>query len=311
MKILLIFTGGTIGSSVSGDWISPDASAKNRLIEMYLEKTQSENLFDVISPYTILSENLAADRLNTLIRCVNENIEKRLYSGIIVLHGTDTLQYTAAALSLSLGSSSVPVVLASSNYPLEDSRANGLSNFAAAVDFIKEGLIGGVFVSYKNGKSRVNIFPAERLLTHSEMSDEVNALGGAFAYWENGKIIKNPIYKRFEQAEPLGVFEFSASSGILVITAVPGDNYSYDISGVKAVILRPFHSGTLNTENKFFRDFCKKAKNSGVPVYLPNAPSGVAYESAKYYHDLGIINLPDEPFAYTYMKVWAKNSIDN
>ena len=148
MNILVIFTGGTIGSAVSDGWISPSDDMKYLLLEKYREKTGDDIEFDTLNPYTILSENLTAEYLNMLTDCVKKNIS--LYDGIIVAHGSDTLQYTAAALSLVLGNDIVPVMLVSSNYPLEDERANGTDNFIAATEFITAKAGKGVFISYKN-----------------------------------------------------------------------------------------------------------------------------------------------------------------
>lgn len=146
MKILVVFTGGTIGSCYNDGVISPDSNTRYKLIEMYKQNGGCAE-FDAISPYTVLSENLNGEYFNLLYNSVKENINN--YDGIIVTHGTDTLQYTSAVLSYMFGFCNTPIVLVSANYPLESEKSNGLENFSAAVDFIKSGNNKGVFVAYK------------------------------------------------------------------------------------------------------------------------------------------------------------------
>ena len=73
MKILVVFTGGTIGSCYNDGVISPDSSTRYKLIEMYKQNGGYAE-FDAISPYTVLSENLNGEYFNLLYNSVKENI---------------------------------------------------------------------------------------------------------------------------------------------------------------------------------------------------------------------------------------------
>lgn len=302
MKILVIFTGGTIGSAVSDGWISPTDDMKYLLIKKYRELTSDDTEFVTLNPYTILSENLSADNLNSLIKCVGENIEK--YDGIIVTHGTDTLQYSAAALAYAFGSDIAPVVIVSSNYPINDDRANGVDNFAGAVEFIKTQTGRGVFVSYKNKKEKTKIHFASRIVSHVESFDEIYSIDNQpFAVYDKN-ITLNPDFKYSDSGNAVSDAHFCEQSQILAVVAMPGDSFDYDLSKYKAVILRPYHSGTLNTESKTFSYFCKKAKEKGVPVFVVNVHGGTTYESSKLYDSLGITVLPMCSFVSVYIKTW-------
>ena len=90
---------------------------------------------------------------------------------------------------------------------------------------------------------------------------------------------------------------------------MPGDSFDYDLSKYKAVILRPYHSGTLNTESKAFSDFCKNAKDRDIPVFVVNVHGGTTYESSKLYNELGITVLPMCSFISVYMKTWLAISL--
>ncbi|MBQ2828270.1 MAG: asparaginase [Clostridia bacterium] len=306
MKIAVVFTGGTIGSVVKGKWMSTDDSAKFALIANY-KKVASDTEFVTSSPYTVLSENLSAKELNLLQKEVEKNLEKDV-DGIIVTHGTDSLHYTACALEYAFGNCEIPVVLVSSAYPLEDGRENGNKNFEAAVEFIKSKKAKGVFVSYKNEKeTKTNIHIPTNMLQHSELSADIYSITGEpFAQYD-GKITLLRGERKVSE-KTLGVVEYSENSGILVIDSHPGDGFGYSLDGVKAVILKPYHSATLDTANENLHVFCRKAKEKDIPVFVVGVKSGVAYESTKLFDDIGIIPLPYGTFVSAYMRIWAELS---
>ena len=97
MKLLFIFTGGTIGSTLDGAYISPDRSKAYRLIEAYAEKYGIDFEYDLTEPYTSLSENNTGLQIKALCSSVKASLGQG-YDGIIVTHGSDTLQYSAAAV---------------------------------------------------------------------------------------------------------------------------------------------------------------------------------------------------------------------
>ncbi|MBR6646618.1 MAG: asparaginase [Clostridia bacterium] len=82
MKICVIFTGGTIGSTVSDGWIAPTDEMKYLLIEKYREITGDKTEFSTLNPYTILSENLSFENINLLTETVVSNLDS--FDGIIV-----------------------------------------------------------------------------------------------------------------------------------------------------------------------------------------------------------------------------------
>ncbi len=301
MKILVIFTGGTIGSALNDGWISPDGQTKKQLISHY-EKTCGDDVcFVTKEPYSILSENLCADNINQLVSVVNDEICKD-FDGIIVTHGTDTLQYAAAALSFALGSCTPPVLLVSSNYPLDDSRTNGQANFAAAVEFIKAKAGKGVFAVYRNDNQSVCFHKALSLLTHREGDDSLHSIDSkCFAEsTDKGLVVIDEAENTCDGID----FTLCKHPQILVVNAYPGDSYDYNLDNYKAVILRPYHSGTLDTANEKFEQFCANAAKKGVPVFVVNIKEGITYESSKEFDNYKIVPLYSNTFVSAYIRLW-------
>lgn len=308
MKILVIFTGGTIGSLLNDGWISPDGHTKRELIRHYEKAYGKDVAFVTKEPYSILSENLSADEINLLVKTVCDSA-KQDYDGIIVTHGTDTLQYSAAALSFALGKDSIPVLLVSSNFPLDDPRTNGHVNFAAAVEFIKEKKGRGVFVAYRNDNRPVRFHRGISILTHREADDSVYSIGGKHyaELTENGVAVINENEGNDIKA---GDFSLCDSPKVLVVDACPGELYEYNVENYNAVILRPYHSGTLNTADGKFEAFCLRADKSGVPVFVVNVKEGETYLSSKEFDRLKIIPVYSSTFVSTYVRLWIAISRD-
>lgn len=303
MKILVVFTGGTIGST-KDEYIAPDEKKPYRLIEEFRERGTSDADFEYAAPYTILSENLSGTNLRLLCGCVREALEKD-YDGIIVTHGTDTLQYSAAALAYALGHIELPVLLVSSNYVLEDARANGLDNFCRAVDFIANRRGTGVFVSYRNMDGKVYIHRGTRVLPHLPYSDEVFSVAGQYyGVYDAGAYQKNPAYQSArEQGDRLEP-PLMDKSNVLRIIPYPGMSYPKLDKEVAAVLMDSYHSGTICSESKELKEFLADAGKYDIPVFLTGASADTYYESVKGWRDSGITVLPQASNIAMYVKLW-------
>lgn len=300
MKIAVIFTGGTIGSKLTDGWISASRETKFQLVENYKAHHKNDIEFFCTEPYYILSEKLSANELNLLLSAFKE-AEDSDADGIIITHGTDSLQFSAAAISL-VSKCKKPTLFVSANYPLDDPRSNGNENFAAAVDFIMQGSGNGVYVSYKNSDGILSFHRGDKIVAYLEGDDRLYSLKHSpYAVWEKDRI------KVFGDSSPLlssPMCTLTDRLHLLCITASPADGFDYSLKGINAVILRPYHSGTLNTSNPYFVSFLSQAKERHIPVFLVNAPMGETYETAKLYDELGIVSLPQTTFSSVYMRLW-------
>ena len=307
MKLLFIFTGGTIGSTFDGEYISTDKSKPYKLIEAYKNRFGISFDYDITEPYTKLSENNTGETLSALCRCVNENAGKD-YDGIIVTHGTDTLQYSAAALGYSLGNKSLPICIVSSNKPIEEQGANGLENLYGAVNFIKNHRKNGVWVIYKNPNDCIFIHRATRLIASEVYSDCFYSVCNSFygKFDEKYNFIFNEKYQeKADEIQGFGNINLeNECEEILRIEPYVGINYPELNDNIKYIIHGTFHSGTLNTTTSQGKSFFKSARNNGITVYLTGVLSKKSYSSTKEFDDYGLIPLPVSSPIAMYIKLW-------
>lgn len=317
MRIVIIFTGGTIGSKNNGQGvISTNQEAPYQLLEQYRKVYGEEILFDTREPYCILSENLMAEHIERLIQEIQEVIEEKQCDGIIVTHGTDTLQYTAALLGYVFEDVRLPILLVSSNFVLDDKRANGSDNFAGAVKFIQEKRGNGVFVSYANPGEEVTFHRGSKMQYSLQMSDwEYSVKNQWYGRLVNGIFEKN---KEYQEVKAGGLFspekvKLKSDAGeILRLRPYPGMSYPEIPDGTKAVLYESFHSGTIPISEDL-RAFCQEAKEKQIPIFLSGLNEKEAeYETVGIYRELEIIPLAGDSVISQYCLLWlaVSNDID-
>jgi len=324
MKILVVFTGGTIGSTKSGSVIDINSATSFQLLESYLAQPQAKAVeFDTKQPIFILSENLVPSDWHVLLDTLNE-VDQSAYDGIIIAHGTDTLPYTSAAISFGLQQCDIPIMLVSSDYPLDDERANGLSNFSNAVDFIAEGVAPGVFVVFKNNDGESFVHLGSRLREADPYSDDFDSVGGViFGKMQDGHFVynedaRNPSIETLNTYKPALAGDVRFSSDVLLIKPFAGLNYDYFRFGEnkpKAVLHGLYHSGTANTSDsqkhsiKAFAAYCQE---QGVPMYAaPIAQTDDLYQSAKELIDAGVKPIVGVSLESALVKLMMKCADDN
>ena len=313
MKLLFLFTGGTIGSTTRESVMATEEGKSYRILRAYGERYGISFEYEVSEPYTELSENCTGKHLRALVLAVKRGLAES-YDGIVVTHGTDTLQYSAAAVGYCIGSDTVPVCFVSANAPIEDPASNGLANLHGAIRFIEQSGGRGAFVSYRNGGSEaVQIHRATRLLESRAFSDEVVSVRNApyGAVDREGRFAKNPAYgERADAISPLSCENLSeVNEATLTLIPRTGIRYPEIPDGVKYVIMGTYHSGTLDTKSEAARRFYLEAKEKGVAVLATGTYGGAKYESATHFEELGICPVPDLSPVAAYVKLWVADSV--
>lgn len=266
MKILIITTGGTIGSSFDGESIGVNRDRSTPVIEMY-QKENNDAEFEVISPLNILSESVEAEDLETLWTTLRR-VDFSKYRGVILTCGSDTLSYLSSFVGLLFASR--PIALVCANRILTAPDSNGYENFSAAVKILLSGF-SEVFVPYRNADGVMYIHSATEL-RQADYADDFYSLYRPYAIYdgevrEMGEFISHRVRDGiFTEEHPLRLV-----SKVAVISAYPLLDYSSMCLGeARAILHLCYHSGTLNSERA--KTLIQKAGD--VPVFLAPLKKG-------------------------------------
>jgi len=313
MKVLFVFTGGTIGSFSDESFLHIEKERPYKLIEAYRNKCGIDYDLDTVNPVSVFSENSTGEIISAIVSEVCKNTDKG-YDGIIITHGTDTLQYTSAAVSYCMGLCSVPVCLVSSDFPIEDSRSNAFDNLNCALEFIREGLGKGVFAVYKNmGSETTDVHRASRLLAHqaysSALYSTLDRVYGRFGL--DGRFIKNEEFsEKDDETAPFGIISLDETcKSVVRIIPYPGIVYPAISDNVRYIVHESFHSGTINMVSNESIRFFEAMHERNIKVFVTGAPDGSDYDTVKKYDDLHIVRAGNITPISLYMKLWLSDSL--
>lgn len=285
--ILLVFTGGTIGSQVEHGAIDTHAGAGFRLLNLFEQHYRDHGRikFTRLQPVQILSENLQPGDWRQIIQAV-ESQDLSRFDGIIVTHGTDTLAFSAATLGVYFNNLKIPLLLVSSNYPLDNPQANGLNNFICAVEYIRQENRGGVFVPYQNPGQPMHVHIGTRLNSCLPLSgDFISVRSQPYMTFESGGF--TPLHDLPPRLNPVIGLQ-NQFARILLIKPYPGLNYDcFTLENVDAVLHDLYHSGTACASEQWGQTgslpaFCDRCQKNGIPIYMaPSVKSAEAYSSTQ------------------------------
>jgi L-asparaginase len=316
LKIHLLLTGGTIGISTDDPVLKISEDKAPKLFSDFKSKRSDNDIhFSCETLFNILSENMTMSNWKLIYNKV-KTISKADCDGIIITHGTDTLAYTAAFLAMMLKQSDLPILLISSNYPIDHELSNGLSNFTAAVDFISTVGTKGVFVPFcKNGTTDIHL--GTRIMQAQPFSHCFNSLGGIeYGKIENGKFKRtqhtnNPTPEMIENDVTVNIPCFPDEKSILYLKPYLGVDYSvFDFKNNKpdAILHGLYHSGTacvtpVNEKNSIIT-FAKRCIELGIDFYAAPCDSGHStYSTSKDMVEVGIKFIKDISCVAAYTKL--------
>ncbi len=132
-KVLLIYTGGTIGMGKNPDTGVLEPLDFNHLISCMPEFSLLKTGVDVYQfTQPIDSSDMSPRLWSQLVRIIADRYDK--YDGFVILHGTDTMAYTASALSFMLENLTKPVILTGSQLPINQLRTDGKENLITSIE---------------------------------------------------------------------------------------------------------------------------------------------------------------------------------
>lgn len=156
-KVLILHTGGTIASKIDYNTGGVIASFRpEQLLSMIPELSKIAHI-DSVLVANLMSENMRFGHYNLMGKEVEKQIRSGTeYKGIIVTHGTDTMHYTAAALSFMLEGLKIPIVLTGSQRSSDRGSSDGAINVLSAARFIVKSGRPGVWICMHEDQNDAN-----------------------------------------------------------------------------------------------------------------------------------------------------------
>ena len=301
MNILIIYTGGTIGMKQNPDSAALSPFDFSQILEEVPELKKFGYSIDSISFNPPMdSSDIDPEFWKSLAGLIKDNYDN--YNGFVVLHGTDTMSYTASALSFMLDNLEKPVIFTGSQLPIGMLRTDGKENkisaieIAAAVDENGHALVPEVCIYFQNELYRGNRttkFNAENF--HAFISPNYPLLA------ETGVHVK---YNLHEVERPLEwgkilVVNTKLDTNVVILKIFPGISRNtvesvLSIKGIKAVILETYGSGNAPTKDWFINAISDAIKDGIIIFNVTQCQAGqvdmAAYSTGILLKESGVIS---------------------
>lgn len=262
-KVLVLFCGGTMfmRKNAKGSLTVMDKEeAMKSLLQL---EPRIHEWADISVEYVdnIDSTNIVPTHWEQMTNIIANNYEE--YDGFVITHGTDTMAYTASALTFSLQKLGKPVILTGSQIPGDFLESDARMNFINAVRIALSDLCGVYIVfhekivlgarSSKVSESKLNAFDTKNAPDSGEIRVDI-------------RFQKNIPRRTKNTLQPLSKFE----SNILVVTIAPGRNIESLIDALsaertKGLIIRTYSSGNIPSE---FLPVLEKAQEKRIPIVV-------------------------------------------
>lgn len=296
-SILIIYTGGTIGMVNDPETGALCPFNFEQIVKAVPEIKEFGFIIDsYILPEIIDSSDLKPALWETLCRIITDKYEK--YCGFVILHGTDTMAYSASALSFMLNNLTKPVIFTGSQLPIGTIRTDGRENLIAALEIAAASLedkaivpevciLFGDKLFRGNRTTKVN---AESFDAFQSFNYPPLAEIGIHIHYNYGAINYAP------RTENISAFT-GMNTGIAVLQLFPGIRTEVmeaiiNVPGLKGLILETYGSGNAPTDETFLAKI-KQASDKGIIMYnVTQCQSGTVemgrYETSRKLLEYGV-----------------------
>ena len=259
-RILLLTTGGTIASMPGSDGLEPHRSG---VMERELQQLRTYYDISVRDVICLDSSNIRPQEWQVIARAI---FEARLdYDGIVVSHGTDTMAYTASAVTFMLPDMDIPVVFTGSQLPLADILSDGPDNLRTAFAMAATGK-GGVFLAFDR-KVMLGCRAVKVRATAFSAFESVNARYAA-QVTGLGLTIDERVIPRVKG--PARLMD-SISSDVFLLKLTPGLSPKiFDAlvgMGCRGIVIEAFGLGGMNVLNEDLSSI-RHAVDAGISVVI-------------------------------------------
>lgn len=314
-KVLIIYTGGTIG--MEKDYAT--GSLKPFNFDLIFDKLPEIKLLDCetfvhsFEP-PLDSSDIGPAEWTAIAQVVEKNYEN--YDGFLILHGTDTMAYTSSALSFMLKGLCKPVILTGSQLPIGDLRTDAKENLLTSLYYASlyednKAVIQEVALYFEHQLLRGNRsmkYSSEHFDAFQSPNYPILGKSGVFLN------IKEDFLFRPNDNEPFSV-DYHLNTDIHLCRIFPAMTLDYllEIPHFKVLILQVFGSGTIFGNEKTLQ-ILKKLREKGTEIIVTSqCPSGKVsigkYENSNIFGQIGAISGKDITIESALTK--AMHLIDN
>lgn len=294
-KVLIIYTGGTIGMKKTEQGYRPAPRFLDEELHSIPDLSRKDfPTWELYEMNPLLdSSNMTLKEWNEIARVIYENYEK--YSGFVVLHGTDTMAYTASALSFILRGLNKPVILTGSQIPLSELRSDGRDNLITSILIASEGIANEVCL-YFSGKllrgNRAMKMSADGLVAFKSPNYPLLAEVGIAVKYNKSALLPHKDGSKLEYLPfknvPIGVLKIFPG----IQFGLFEDIMTEKLSGI---VLETFGSGNIPSGADELLPIIKKAFSSGsVITVCSQCPIGTvtlgAYETSSSLKSAGAVS---------------------
>ena len=301
-SILIIYTGGTIG--MREDPMTRTLSPMN--FEMLQEEIPELyklgfNIESVTFNPPIDSANMTPAIWIELATTIKSNYAK--YDGFVILHGTDTMAYTASALSYMLENLDKPVIMTGSQLPIGILRTDGKENIITAIQ---------IAAARKEGKAivpEVCIYFSSHLFRGNRTTKEDSQQFAAFMSHHYPKLAVAGVdikynYEKINYSGSKGILSINTSidDNVIVLKIFPGIGRRYfeailSLPGLKGIILESYGSGNMPTFPWIFEAIREATLSGVVFMNVSQCPGGRVkmgyYETSRELQEAGVVSGKD------------------
>lgn len=288
-KVLLIGTGGTIASEITESGLAPGLTTEQLL--SYIPEAGRICNVDCIQLLALDSTNITPVHWQMIVRCIRENYDS--YDGFVITHGTDTLAYTAAALSYMIQESPKPIVLTGAQKPIGFDSTDSKINLTDAFRCASEDLPGvsivfdhKVILGTRAKKTRSKSFSAFSSINYPELG-----------------VIQDDMLLRFIRQEcgQVPVFYEELDTHVSLMKLVPGmrrEVLDFLFTHNDAVVVESFGVGGVPEAGGFY-DCIEEWKARGRIIVLTTqvekegSDLGVYHVGHRLKNDLGVLEAYD------------------
>lgn len=301
-KILLIYTGGTIGMKKDFETGALKAFNFSKLLQRIPELKQLDCEIETISfESPIDSSNMNPDEWSKIAQIIEDNYSH--FDGFVVLHGSDTMSYSASALSFMLENLSKPVIFTGSQLPIGDLRTDAKENLITAIQIASLRENGNPVISEVCLYFEYKLYRGNR--TTKTNAEHFNAfISPNYPHLiESGVHLKmnKELFLPLKKELKLKVHK-TLDTNVVIVKMFPGMSETvlaaiFNISKLKGIVLETYGAGNAPTEDWFIRLLTQAIQNGIQVVNVTQCSAGSVnmgqYETSSAMKKIGVISGKD------------------